>query len=203
MNFDLRKYVIAAFLTVLVWILALTPLGYIPLFGIDVTILCIPIIIGTCALGLQYGLFLGLMFALTSLFMALMGRGGGLLAPLLDFPLILYPMIFVPRLLIPLVTWFAFKATSKWNQWVSFGVSALVGSFVNTIFFLGMAYGLGAKPLMEAYGMSGAELMRTLGSIVVSNGLPEAAVAVLVCAPALVFLTKMLAEQGEEDAEQE
>ena len=190
MNFDFRKYVMAAGLTTLIWIMALTRLGYIPLFGVDITLMCIPIIVGTCALGLQYGLFLGFMFALTSLFMALMGRGGVLLAPLLRVPLAMYPMIFLPRLLIPIVTWLVFKATQKWKAPLSYGLSALAGSFVNTVFFLGMAYVLGRGPLTENYQMSDGDLLKALGEIVVSNGLLEAAVAILVCIPVLIVIRR-------------
>ena len=191
MNFDLRKYVIAALLTALVWLMALTPLGYIPLFGVDVTLLCIPVIVGTCALGVQYGLFLGFMFALTSLFMALMGRAGDLLAPLLDFPLAMYPIIFLPRLLIPIVTWLVYKKTNKLKAPFSYGLSSLAGSLVNTLFFLGLAYILGSKPLMESYNINNSDLLAALGGIVKSNGLLEAAVAVIVCVPILLVLRKI------------
>ena len=197
MYFDFRKYVIAALLTALVWIMALTPLGYIPLFGVDVTLMCIPVIVGTCALGLQYGLFLGFMFALTSLFMALMGRAGVLLSPLLNFPLAMYPTIFVPRLLIPIVTWLVYKTTKKLNVLLSYGLSALVGSFVNTLFFLSFAYILGANPLTEIYQISSRELLSSLGAIAKSNGLLEAAVSVIVCVPVLDILKRTFNNHGE------
>jgi len=197
MNFDLRKYIIAASLTVLIWIMALTSFGNIPLFGIDVTLLCIPIILGTCALGLSYGLFLALMFALTSLFMALMGRPISLLAPLLEFPLEMYLTIFIPRILIPIVTWLAFKATAKWKAMFSYGLSAIVGSFANTLFFLGCAYILGAKALTEAYQMSNDDILAAMCDIVLSNGLLEAFVTLLVCVPALLILNNTLCRRTE------
>ena len=203
MNYYLRKYIIAALLAALIWIMALTPLGYIPIFGIDVTLMCIPVIIGTCALGLQYGLFLGLMFGMTSLFMALMGRVGELLMPLLEMQVAMYTTVFIPRLLIPVFSYLILKGTAKWKAPVSYGLSALVGSFVNTIFFLGFTYLFGGGALTEKYGMSDFELLTTLGGIVVSNGLFEAIVAVIVCVPVLIIFMKLFTAPDEEDAELE
>ena len=197
MYFDLRKYIIAVSLTALIWIMALTSFGSIPVLGVDVTLLCIPIILGTCALGLSYGLFLGLMFALTSLFMALMGRPVALLAPLLNFPLEMYLTIFIPRLLIPVFTWLVFKATTNWKAVFSYGISTIVGSFANTLLFLGFAYILGSDALTEAYQMSNSKLLAALGDIVLSNGLLEVLVALIVCTPALLLLNKTLAGHGE------
>lgn len=197
MYFDLRKYILAAVLTALIWMMALTRLGYLPLFGVDVTLICIPVIIGTCALGLQFGLFLGFMFGLTSLYMALMGQAGVLLAPLLEVPEAMYPMIFIPRLLIPVIAWLVLKATSKWKAPVSFGLSALSGSAVNTVFFLGFAYVLGGDALTEAYGIGRVDLFDALSNIAISNGLLEAAVAVIVCIPIVIFFRRVFSETNE------
>ena len=198
MYFDLRKYILAALLTALLWILALTRLGYLPLFGVDVTLICIPVVIGTCALGLQYGMFLGFMFGLTSLYMALMGQAGALLAPILDAPAVMYPMIFVPRLLIPIFTWLVFKATSRWKVPLSFGLAALTGSVVNTVFFLGFAYFLGGSILSAAYGMGSSDLFAALSDIAISNGLLEAAVSVVICIPVLMFFKNAFREEDDD-----
>ena len=198
MYFDLRKYIFAAFLTALVWILALTRIGYLPLFGVDVTLICIPVIIGTCALGLHCGLFLGFMFGLTSLYMALMGQAGVLLAPILEVPEVMYPMIFIPRMLVPIFVWLVFKATSKWKAPFSYGLSALVGSIVNTVFFLGFAYFLGGSVLSETYEISRSDLLNSLIDVAISNGLLEAVVAVIVSIPVLIFLKRAFREQEDD-----
>ena len=116
-----------------------------------------------------------------------MGRPVALLAPLPDFPLEMYLTIFIPRLLIPFFTWLVFKATAKWKTVLSYGLSAIVGSFSNTFLFLGFAYILGAKVLTNVYQMSNSDLLAVLGDIVLSNGLFEALVALLVCTPALLL----------------
>ena len=180
-------------MTVLIWVLALTPIGYIPLFEIDITLMCIPVIVGACALGLPYGLFLGLMFAFTSLFMALMGRSvGPLLSPLLNSQAAMYLTIFVPRLLIPVITWIVYKSTKKWYSLISYAFSALAGSFANTVFFLGFVYVSGVMLLPpESYHLSNSDLLAALIGIAKTSGVLEAAVAVIVCVPVLFFLKKM------------
>ena len=193
---NVRKLVMAALLTAIILVMALTSLGYIPLFGIDITLICIPVIIGTCALGPRYGLFFGLAFGLTSLYMALIGRAGPLLAPLLNVPWAMYPSIFLPRLLVPVFTYLVYKATAKWKAPLSYGLAAIVGSLTNTVFFLGFVYVLGAGPLSEAFGMSKEAIFAALAAVVVSNGLPEAAAAVVICVPVMMALKRVFGHRG-------
>ena len=111
-------------------------------------------------------------------------------------------MIFVPRMLIPVITWLVCKATKKLNVIISYGLSALVGSAVNTIFFLGFAYVLGAKPLTESFDMSDKDLLDAFIGIAKSNGLLEAAVAVIVCVPVLILLKKLLEKRTDTDVQE-
>ncbi len=173
-------------------ILGLTPLGFmtIPFTGIDVTLMCIPVIIGTVMLGWKQGLLLGLVFGLTSTYKALTAPSP-LLAPLVQFPLVLYPSIFIPRLLIPLATWGFYRLTVKLPKAVGLGLTVAVGSLTNTIFFLGMVYLLGAAPLAEHFKMTIEVVGITLAGVVVTNGLPEVAVALIICTPILLILNKL------------
>ena len=192
MNFDLRKYVLTILLTALIWVMALTPLGYIPLFGVDITLMCIPVILGTCVLGIHHGFFLGLMFAMTSLFMALMGRAGALLEPVSTSSLSMYVTIFVPRLLIPITTWFTLKITAKWNTVLSYCFSVLAGSLTNTVFFLGFVFAFDANLLSGGHNMTVEVLLIELLEIASSNGLLEAAVAVVICVPLSIVFRRIL-----------
>ena len=54
-----RKLVLYALFVALIFVLGLTPVGLIPLGFINVTLLCIPTIVGTVILGLKAGLVLG------------------------------------------------------------------------------------------------------------------------------------------------
>ena len=59
-----RKLVLYALFVALIFVLGLTPVGLIPLGFINVTLLCIPTIVGTVILGLKAGLVLGFFFFL-------------------------------------------------------------------------------------------------------------------------------------------
>ena len=101
-----KRLTATALMLALTLILGLTPLGFLPLpfLSIDVTLMCLPVIIGAVLLGWRSGLLLGLTFALTSLYKAFTAPSP-LVAALMSHPLALYPSIFLPRLLVPLVAW--------------------------------------------------------------------------------------------------
>lgn len=56
----IHRFTWTALLAALIILLGVTPIGLIPLGFINVTILCLPVIIGTLLLGLRTGLVLGL-----------------------------------------------------------------------------------------------------------------------------------------------
>jgi uncharacterized membrane protein len=187
------KLTTTALMIALTLILGLTPLGFLtlPFTTIEITLMCIPVIIGTIVLGWKQGLVLGLVFALTSLYKGLTAPTP-LLAPLLNYPWVIYPSIFIPRLLIPLATWGAYKATIKLPKAVGAGVATAIGSLTNTILFLGMVYVLGAAPLAAAFNMSVGVVGTTLALVVATNGLPEMAVAIVICIPVILALKKVI-----------
>lgn len=193
MNTKTRKLTATALMIALTLILGLTPLGFLtlPFISIEITLMCIPVIIGTVILGWKQGLLLGLVFALTSLYKGLT-MPTPLLAPLLKYPLVFYPSIFIPRLLIPLVTWGVYKATSRLPKAVGTGITAAAGSLTNTVLFLGMVFTLGAQPLSESFKMSVGAVFSALALVVATNGLPEMAVAVIVCIPVIIALKKVI-----------
>jgi uncharacterized membrane protein len=195
MNTKTRKLTTMALMIALTLILGLTPLGFLtlPIISIEITLMCIPVIIGTVILGWRMGLLLGLVFALTSLYKGLTAPTP-LLAPLLSHPLVLYPSIFIPRLLIPLATWGVYRATQKMPKTVGLGLTAAAGSLTNTVLFLGMTFLLGAQPLAETFNMTVGAVGTTLALIVATNGLPEMAAAIVICVPVILALKKVIKE---------
>jgi uncharacterized membrane protein len=129
-----------AMLSAIIILMAFTPLGYFkyaPL-GLSITLLTIPVVIGAIMMGPLEGAILGAVFGITS-FIQCFGLdpfGAGLLAinPVLTFILCLFP-----RILIGFISGYAFKALEKIRvkQALSYGLSAIVGSLTNTIFFIG------------------------------------------------------------------
>jgi uncharacterized membrane protein len=197
MNTKTQQLTATSLMIALTLILGLTPIGFLtlPFIGIEVTLLCIPVIIGTVILGWRQGLLLGLVFALTSLYKGLTAPPA-LLAPLLKYPLALYPSIFIPRLLIPLAAWGAYKATSRLPKAVGLGITVAVGSLTNTILFLGMVFLLGAAPLAASFGLSVSAVASALALAIVTNGLPEMAVAIIICVPVILALNKVIKKEA-------
>jgi uncharacterized membrane protein len=148
--------------------------------------------------GLSVGLILSLVFGLTSMFQAL----GIALIPnafgmwlLSNFPLQAVITIIIPRLLIPVVTWLVYKSISRnargLREKLAIGISAFAGSICNTIFFLGFLYILmlpNATALASSLMTTPDGLFTAIVSIGAINGLPEAAVSILLTIPVVVAI---------------
>jgi len=202
MNIQTRKITVTAILAALCILLGLTPVGYIPIGPIVMTLMCIPVIVGTILEGLGTGLVLGFVFGVTSLFKAL----GLTLVPdafgawlLSTYPLQAVMTIFIPRLLIPLTVWLVYrlldaKKPGGIREKVNIGVSAFTGSITNTIFFLGFLYILllpYADALAPKLGTTSDGLLSAIAMIGTINGLPEAGVAILLSIPIVVAVKRL------------
>ena len=71
-NGNLVNLVTLALLMALIFLMGQTPLGLIPLGFCNVTLLVIPVAVGTLFMGLKYGVLLGLTFGATSFVSALL-----------------------------------------------------------------------------------------------------------------------------------
>lgn len=202
MNIQTRKITVTAILAAICILLGLTPLGYIPIGPIVMTLMCIPVIIGTISEGLGTGLVLGFVFGLTSFFKTI----GLSLVPdpfgmwiLSAYPLQAVITIFIPRLLIPLVIWLVYtlldrKKPAGFRDKVDIGLSAFLGSITNTVFFLGFLYmllGPYADALAPKLGTTPDGLLTTIVTIGAINGLPEAGVAILLSIPIVAAIKKL------------
>lgn len=180
-----RTLTIAGILTAITFLLGLTPIGYIPLPTMKITILCIPVLIGVLLEGLGVGLWLGFVFGLTSLIQVFMGSPLGLLMLNLSVPKTIL-VIFVPRLLVPVVAFYIHKAIkligNTITDKVGYAIAALAGSLTNTVFFLGMMFIL-FQPEMaqiaELFQTTKEGMSAVLLAIVGTNGIPEAIAAVV------------------------
>ena len=141
----------AMFLAILI-LLAVTPLGFIPIGPINATTMHIPVIIASIVLGPRLGAFLGGTFGLISMirstvvqtplsfvfspFIPVIGTDHGSLKALL--------IAFIPRILIGIVPYFVFKGMQKLIKnkanTVSLFIAGLAGSLVNTILVLSLIH---------------------------------------------------------------
>ena len=182
-----------ALMAALIVVLGFTPLGLIPLGFINVTTLCIPVIIGTVVLGMKPGLVLGGCFGLVSLYKAL-SAPSALVAPIVQASIpLLVVMSLLPRLLLPLSAYFAHKLFShgknahRWNV-VS---AAIAGSLTNTLCYLGL--------MVLFYFMIGLDAPAIIGTVLSVAGIAgtsEAVVAAMIASPLAVALQKFYHKGG-------
>ena len=171
-------------------------IGTIDLGFISITLSCLPVIIGTMALGLDDGFVLGVCFGGVSFFSA-MTTPKGLIAPIFAAnPLWVAVLCFIPRLLVPVVTHLVMTAVQKKKERKALVLPAVTGSLTNTVFFLGfivIMYGLlsvDSAAVMTSIGKADSTLMGLVGMTVLVGGIPEAVVAGLVCPPVIYALKK-------------
>lgn len=204
-----RSLVIVGMMAALTMVMALTPLGFLRLPLISITLLHLPTIIITILEGPWMGMATGLMFGLASWYNAATTAG------LLNV-FFLNPVISVlPRLIIAPVTWAVYrgmcKLFKKERQVLPIAVSAVVGTLTNTVGVLGLLYVVYAQDIVTRfaalagenaaagaavaqYGMlqdpfQGVALF--LWATVVTNAIPECAVAVIAAIPVILAVRKL------------
>ena len=169
-----RKIVVTAVLSAITIVLGLLPFGgYIPFFGISITILTIPVIIGAILEGPVVGAGIGLLFGLTSLYQAATAPKSPL------DPLFVNPFLsIVPRLFIGPVAWLVWSALKRYKV-VGLVAAGFLGSYTNTVLVLaalGLIFGRDARVLT----VFGDKVWKALAGIALASGLPEAAVAAII-----------------------
>jgi uncharacterized membrane protein len=169
-----RKIVVTAVLSAVTIVLGLLPFGgYIPFFGISITILAIPVIIGAILEGPVVGAGIGLIFGLTSMYQAATAPKSPL------DPLFVNPLLSVlPRMLIGPVAWLVWSALKRWKV-IGLLAAGFFGSYANTVFVLGM-FGLLYAKDSRVTEVLGDNVWKALGGIALASGAPEAGVAAVV-----------------------
>jgi uncharacterized membrane protein len=164
MSTSTRKIVISGVMGAISIFLGATHLGFIPwLAGAALTIMHVPVIIGAVLEGPVVGVVIGLIFGAFSLLQAAIAPTGPTDVWFTN------PLVSVlPRLFIGPVAWLAFRALKRVNQIAGLAVAGVAGSLTNTVLVLGV---LGLYRYLP---------WALIGTIAVSNGIPEAAVAAVI-----------------------
>lgn len=217
-----KDQVILALFTAIVILLAFTPIGLIDLPVIKATILHVPVIIGSLALGPKKGAFLGFVFGLTSLikntttpsllsfafspFIPLPGLSDGSVLSLI--------ICFVPRILVGVTPYLTLKAflfvvqkISGKNNLAVYSVgatlSAVVGAFTNTVLVMGMIYLFFKEPYAAANNIPVDTVFAVVLGIVGTNGVPEAVAAAVITTPVCLALQKLSGRKQEQKDDSE
>ncbi len=126
-----------SFLSVITILVAATPLGYITLGPLSFTIMVLPVAIGSLILGMPAGIFLGLIFGITS-FIKAPTEALGILLLSYSLPLSLLICI-VPRVMVGVVASILgklVKNSNSKNNFVIFLITGFLASATNTILFV-------------------------------------------------------------------
>ena len=183
---QLNNFVLLALFVALIFLLGFTPLGLIPLGFINVTILCIPVVVGTLYMGPKNGLILGLAFGAVSFLNAMM-KPSALVSTLMgSSPLMVFVMSILPRLMVPLVCWGVFRLVSRFNGHAATAAAAVLGSLTNTALYLGL--------MLLFYilcGIDTAGVLSLIGGTALIAGTAEAVAAAVLCTPLLAALRRV------------
>ena len=187
-NDRLRKFVLLSFFVAIELVLMFTPLGYIPIGPIRATTLHIPVIICSILLGYKEGMFLGLVFGLTSLFIntfmpsitsfvfspfITIGGISGNYASLI--------IVLLPRILIGFNAKFFYAFFSKLNGTIRIGISACLSTFLHTVLVMGGIYFFFAKEYALARNIEIGSLFGVIMGVIFSNGVIEMILSGIIC----------------------
>ncbi|MBQ8556807.1 MAG: ECF transporter S component [Clostridia bacterium] len=182
----LYNMVLLALFVGLIFLLGQTPLGLIPLGFCNVTLLVIPVAVGTIYMGWKNGLVLGAAFAATSLVSALV-KPSALVATLMGAsPLLTIVMTVFPRLCIPLVIAGVFHLLHQKQRHVAASVAAVCGSLTNTVLYLGLMLWF-----YTLCGIDNTTVLSTIGAVAGGAGPLEAIAAAIITPPILGALWRV------------
>ncbi len=134
-NFRTMRMVQLALFTAIIVLMAFTPIGYIKTFGLEITLIVVPVAIGAVTLGPTAGAVLGTVFGITS-FIQCFGMSPFGAALLNINPIGTFIVCMVPRILMGWFTGLIFKAMYKFNKTLSYVVANMAGPLLNTILFM-------------------------------------------------------------------
>ena len=172
--------VLALFLAIEI-IMYLTPIGYLRINALSVTLMHVPVIILASTMG-------GFVFGCTSVIGATMTPGitsfvfspfitvGGISGNFFSLVIAL-----VPRILLGVIAGYVFKFAKKYakNTPVAAGIAAAVATVCHTIMVLGLIVILFGPQHSKALGISQAALNGVMAGVIGTNMIPEVIVAVV------------------------
>ncbi|MCR5626384.1 MAG: ECF transporter S component [Lachnospiraceae bacterium] len=183
------ELVLTALFTAIIVLMAYVPfLGYIPLVGINCTIIHIPVILGALFLGPKKGGFLGFIFGLTSFL-------NNTLRPATASAFVFSPVIafgqfgaagalkstlicFLPRILVGVVPFFVYLLVRKFaKKGVALAIAGFSGAFTNTLLVMGGIFILYRDAYAIALGKPAETLINVIMGIVALNGSMESVLA--------------------------
>lgn len=200
-NDQIFKLVFASLLATMIIIMTFVdPLGYIPIGGVAITLIHIPVIVGGIVLGRKYGLVLGLVFGLGSMFRSLLQYT--LHAPFVNPLLSVLPRMLFGFLVIDIYHFFnKYVKKEKLSLIIATGASSLFHSLI-VLPLLYLFWVTNFYPFVSEYNFAkGTELANQYLStnifyfiygIFVSNAIFEFLLAILIATPIIIALKALM-----------
>lgn len=126
-----------AVLIAVVLLMAFTPIGYIKTFGLEITLIVVPVAVGAVTLGPVAGLILGTIFGITSFIQCFgMSPFGAMLLSI--NPVSTFIVCVPTRMAMGWLTGMIFRGLkmADLDRKVSTSIACLLGPFLNTFFFM-------------------------------------------------------------------
>lgn len=186
---NVKSFTLTAMFLAIMIILAVTPLGFIPIGPINATTMHIPVIIASIILGPRIGAGLGAVFGVISL-----ARATVVITPMsfVFSPFIANPLTnhgdwraiivaIVPRILIGVVPYFVYKGLHRFTKEkarpVSLFIAGLAGSMTNTILVMNLIFFFFKDSYADVLQVTANAVYGVILGIIFGSGLVEAIVA--------------------------
>ena len=195
----IHRITLTAILVAIIFLLAFTPLGYLVIGPIAATTIQMPVIIGAVLMGPAGGTTLGFFFGLSAILKVLTMPGADPFATLAleHAPLKYIAVCMLSRILMGFLTGLLSSGLKKIpslgrnHTAISYGITGFVGSFMNTVFYLGALWLLCAEVIVSFYGID----LSGVGTLVMTTawaaGIPEAVVSCVIVAAVCKTAEKM------------
>ena len=135
-----RELTTLGLLTGVLLLMSVTPLGYFHTFGLDISLMMVPVAIGAMLMGPKAGAWLGLIFGATSFYQAVTGSSAFSTMLFNIYPIYAFLLCIPTRVLMGFLTGVIFKAAQKVDKkkTVCYFVGGFFAAFLNTLFFMGV-----------------------------------------------------------------
>lgn len=201
---NVRSFTLTAMFLAIMIILAVTPLGFIPIGPINATTMHIPVIIASIVLGPRIGAGLGAIFGVISL-----ARATVIITPMsfVFSPFIANPLTnqgdwraiivaIIPRILIGVVPYFVYKGIHRLMKQkalpVSLFIAGLAGSMTNTILVMNLIFFFFRDSYANVLQVTADAVYGVILGIIFGSGLVEAIVAGIATAGVCAVLLRLM-----------
>lgn len=195
MSKKIRSMVQLGMLIAIELALTFTPLGFLRIGPMTVTLMHIPVLIGAIILGPTPGMLLGLVFGIASIINAnLIGTPDVMpFSPFLSGSAWSLVVAILPRVIFPLIAAWLFRLLKQTglSKPISAGISAGVGTFCHTLLVLSSVYFLLGTLYANALKIPLTALKGMFLGIISYNGLIEAGISILICSVLAVPLLRI------------